>query len=89
MTTSVIRLHPAMGLGERARWIAFTAACVTGRRRNALRDHVVESGYPVAVFDSTVDDVLEMRKAAANLETRYSRQHPVQKNKVWWVLGQP
>ena len=61
---SVIQLHPEMGPRERARWIAFRVAGLTLAQREALRDHVVQTGYPVAIFDNTVEDILDMREPA-------------------------
>jgi len=53
-----------MGPRERARWIAFRVAGLTLAQREALRDHVVQTGYPVAIFDNTVEDILDMREPA-------------------------
>ncbi len=64
MIELVSGLHVSMGPKERARWIAFAAAGVADARRKLFRAHVVESGYPVAVFDDALDDIREMRRAA-------------------------
>lgn len=58
-------VHPAMGPKECSRWIAYSAAMLKERTRAAVRREVLGRSYPVAVFDSLIEDIREMHGRVA------------------------